>query len=94
MKLFWKEVSEANVGKVENSNRIKDQNGRLVLEEADVQRNWEQVAVLMCGFAGVQRRNYFGREPNRTEVEVSGVSLRMERLQLKMRSHRDNKRWR
>ena len=32
-KLFWKEVSKANGGKVENSNRIKDGNGRLVLKE-------------------------------------------------------------
>ena len=35
-KLFWKEVSKANGGKVENSNRIKDENGRLVLEETEV----------------------------------------------------------
>ena len=35
-KLFWKEVSKANGGKVENSNRIKDGNGVLVLEEAEV----------------------------------------------------------
>ena len=27
-KLFWKEVSKANGGKAENSNRIKDGNGR------------------------------------------------------------------
>ena len=31
-KLFWKKVSKANGGKVENSNRIKDGNGRLILE--------------------------------------------------------------
>ena len=35
-KLFWKEVSMTNGGKVENSNRIKDGNGRLVLEEVEV----------------------------------------------------------
>ena len=33
-KLFWKEVSKMNGRKVENSNRIKDENGRLKLEEA------------------------------------------------------------
>ena len=73
-KLFWKEVSKANGGKVENSNRIKDGNGRLVLEEAEVQMIWkeyyedlynidtyEQVAVHMCGFDGVRSGNYFGR---------------------------------
>ena len=62
-KLFWKEVSKANGGKVENSNRIKDGNGGLVLEEAEVRRIWkeyyedfynidtqEQVVVHMCGF--------------------------------------------
>ena len=32
-KIFWKEVSKANGGKVENSHRIKDGKGRLVLEE-------------------------------------------------------------
>ena len=36
-KLLWKEVSKANGGKVKNSNRIKDGNGRLALEEAEVQ---------------------------------------------------------
>ena len=35
-KLFWKEVSKAKGGKVESSNRIKDGNGRLILEEAEV----------------------------------------------------------
>ena len=35
-KLFWKEVSKANGGKVENLNRIKDGNGRLILENAEV----------------------------------------------------------
>ena len=62
-KLFWNEVSKENGRKVENSNRIKDGNGRLVLEEAEVRRIWkeyyedlynidtpEQVAVHMCGF--------------------------------------------
>ena len=34
--LFWKEVSKENGGKVQNSNRIKKGNGRLVLEEAEV----------------------------------------------------------
>ena len=99
-KLFWKEVSKANGGKVENSNRIKDRNGRLVLEEAEVQRIWkeyyedlysidtqEQVVVHMCGFDGVWRGNYFGGEPIvRMEVEVRVGKLRMERLQLRMRS--------
>ena len=37
-KLFWKGVSKAYGGKVENFNRIKDGNGRLVLEEAEVRR--------------------------------------------------------
>ena len=36
-KLFWKEVSKANGRQVENSNRIKDGNGRLRLEEAEVE---------------------------------------------------------
>ena len=35
-KLIWKEVSKANGGKVENFNRIKDGNGKLVLEEAEI----------------------------------------------------------
>ena len=70
-KLLWKEMSKANGGKVESSNRIKDGNGRLVLEEAEVQRIWkeyyedlyntdtqEHVAVHMCGFERVWRGNY------------------------------------
>ena len=74
--MFWKEVSKANGGKVENSNQIK--------EEAEVQRvskeyyeylynidTQEKVAVHMCGFGGVQRGNYFGGELiRRMEVEV------------------------
>ena len=36
-KLFWKEVGKANKGKVENCSRIKDGNGRLALEELEVQ---------------------------------------------------------
>ena len=31
-----------NGGKVENFNRIKDENGRLVLEETEVQRIWKE----------------------------------------------------
>ena len=75
-KLFWKELSKSNGGKVENSNRIKDGNGRLVLEDVEVRRickeyyedlynidTQEQVAVHMCGFDGVRRGNYFGGEP-------------------------------
>ena len=60
---------------MENSNRIKGGNGRLVLEKAEVRRIWkqhyedlynldtqEQVAVHMYGFDGVQIGNYFGGE--------------------------------
>ena len=32
-KLFWKEESKANEGKVESCNRIKDGNRRLALEK-------------------------------------------------------------
>ena len=62
-KLFWKEVSKVNEGKVENCSRIKDGNGRPVLEEEEVRRIWkeyfedlcdidteEQVAVYICDF--------------------------------------------
>ena len=84
-KFFWKEVSKKNGGKAENSNRIKDGNGRLVLEMAEVRRIWkeyyyedlcnidtqEQVAVHMCGFDEVWRGNYFGVEPiRRTEIKA------------------------
>ena len=41
-KLSLKEVSEANGGKVENSNGIKDGNVTLVLEEAEVRRIWKE----------------------------------------------------
>ena len=36
--LLWKEVSKAKEGKVKNSSRIKDRNGRLVMEEAEIRR--------------------------------------------------------
>ena len=39
---FWKEVHKVIGEKVENSNKIKDGNGRLVLEEAEIQRIWKQ----------------------------------------------------
>ena len=71
-KLFWKEISNENGGKVENCSRIKDGNGRLVLEEIEERKIWkeyfedlynidtqEHAAVYMCGFDGVRRCNYF-----------------------------------
>ena len=39
---FWKQVSKANEGKVENSNGINDGIERLALEEAEVQRIWKE----------------------------------------------------
>ena len=83
-KLFWNEVSKENGGKVENCSNIKDENGRLALEEVEMQRIWkeyfedlynkdtqEQVAVHMCGFDRVWRGNYFGGEPiRRKEIEI------------------------
>ena len=82
-KLFWK-VSKTYGGKVENFNRIKDGNGRLVLEEAEVRKIWkeyyedlynidtqEQVAVHLCDFDEVWRGNYFEGQPiGRAKVEV------------------------
>ena len=35
-KFFWKEVSKAKGEKVENSNRIKDGNGGLAMEEVEL----------------------------------------------------------
>ena len=40
--MFRKEVSKANIGKVEKSNRIKDENVRLVLEGAEIRRIWKE----------------------------------------------------
>ena len=42
MKLFWKEVSKTNGVKVDSCSRIKDGNGRLVVEEAKVPRIWKE----------------------------------------------------
>ena len=66
-KLFRKEVSNVNVGKVESCSRIKDGNMRLAQGEDKVLRIWkeyfeylynidtqEQVAVHMCGFDGIR----------------------------------------
>ena len=78
---------------MENSNRIKDGNWRLVLGSAEVRRSWkeyyedlynidtqEEVTVLMSGFDEVRRGNYFGGEPIRkTEVEVKVGKFRNEK---------------
>ena len=99
-KLFWKEVSKANGGKVECCSIIKDENGRLPLEEVEVRRIWkdyfedlykivtqEQVAVHMCFFDGVRRGGYFRGEPNsRTETEVRVKMLKIGRMKVRMRS--------
>ena len=45
------------------------------------------VAVHMCGFDGIQRGNYYEKEPiRRTEDEVRGGKVRMEKLHIGMRS--------
>ena len=64
------------MGKVDSCSRIKDENGKLALEEDDVRRIWkeyfedlynidthEQVTVHICGFDEVRRDNYLGGEP-------------------------------
>ena len=69
-KLFWKEVSKANEGKMESCSRIKDGNGRLALEEIEVltickkyfenlysMNTQERVEVHMYGFDGILRAN-------------------------------------
>ena len=77
-------------GKVESCSRIKDGNGRLVQGEDEVQRIWkkyfenlynidprEQLAVLMCGFDGLRRSNYFEGEPiGRAEVKMRVKELK------------------
>ena len=77
-KLFWKEVSNAKGGNVQSCSRVMDGNWRLVQGEDEVIKIWkdyfedlEEVAVHMCGFDGIRRGNYFGREPiGRAEIEV------------------------
>ena len=65
------EMSKVNGGKMENSNRVKDGNRKLALEEAKVHNIWkdlydidtqEQAAVNLYGSHGI-RREYF-REVN------------------------------
>ena len=77
-------------GKVENSNRIKDGNERLALEDVEMQRilkkyfeelyyigTEEQIAFYIWGFEEVWRGNYFGREvTRRTEGEVREGKLK------------------
>ena len=43
----------------------------------------EQVVVRICGFGGVRRGNYFGKEPVRTEVEVTVEKLKNEKAAAK-----------
>ena len=70
-KLSWKEVNNANGGKVDNSKIIKDGNGRSTLEKAEYYKDLcnidtqEQVAVHFCGLDEVRRGNYFEEEPIR-----------------------------
>ena len=77
-KLFWKKVSEANGGKVENFNRIKDGNGRIILKK-EARNIWkdhfkdtqEQDEVHKYGFDSVAKDFYFGEEPiSRMKIEV------------------------
>ena len=70
--------------------RINDGNGRLALEEAEVQRIWkkyyedlynidihEQFAVHLSVFVGVRRGNFFEGEPiRRMELEVKVGKLK------------------
>ena len=66
---------------MENCSIIKDENGRLALEEVKVRRIWKEYfedlynidTVHMYDFDGVRRGNYFEGEPMKiTEVEVRG----------------------
>ena len=41
-KLFCKAVSKVNGGKGKISNKIKDGNGRLLLEETEIRRIWKE----------------------------------------------------
>ena len=89
-KLFWKEVSKVNGGKVESCSRAKDGKRRLALSEVEVRRIWkkyykelynvdtqEEVPVHVCGFTGVWRGNYFGGKPIRkTEVEERVMKIK------------------
>ena len=43
----------------------------------------------MCGFDGVQRDNYFREQIMKTEIEVRVRNLRMEILQVMIRSLED-----
>ena len=74
-----------NGGKVKSWSRIKERDWRLALGEDKVQKNWkdhfedrqEQVAIHVCGFDGVQRGNYFRREPIR-RIEIDGEATVVE----------------
>ena len=75
---------------MESCNRVKDGNGRLVQVEDEARKIWKEyfedlvnidtrqkIAVHMCGFAGIRRGIYFGRESiGRAEVEERVVILK------------------
>ena len=99
-KLFWKEVSKVNGGKVESCSRIKNGDGRLAQGEGEVRRNWreyfedlyniyirEQVAATCVALMG------FGEVITWEESQLEELwlrcewgNLRMERPQVGMRS--------
>ena len=68
-KLFYKEASKVNRGKVDSCNRINYRNGKLALAKDEYNEygriilriyiidTQEQVAIHICGFDGVQRGN-------------------------------------
>ena len=80
---LWKEASNLKGEKMESCSRIKDGNGRLAHGEDEFLRilkenfedlytiyTQEQIAIHMCGFDGIQRKNLFGGEPiGRAEAE-------------------------
>ena len=75
VKLFWKEVRKANGSTKSGCKRIKGRDGSMLIEEEDVKNRWREyfeslfnvranadINVNMCGFGGVRRSLYLGRE--------------------------------
>ena len=75
VKLFWKEVRKANGSTKSGCKRIKGRDGSMLIEEDDVKNRWREyfeslfnvranadINVNMCGFGGVRRSLYLGRE--------------------------------
>ena len=87
-KLFWKEVSKVNGGKVESCSRIKYRNGWFASGEDEFQRIWEFCFEDLYNIHTQEQGLMVFREAATPEKSqwITEVEVKMKRLQSRMRS--------